>query len=147
MGRVGDRAVTLLVSLILASQVFAAETIDVYADRAMLERTALIRVPGVQLRTHIVDQAQSVDQLMTQSLAGFGRGAQITPDMFKRYVQTPVGRQHLQQLKAAWQIPFDAFNRGVRKVPAIVIDGRYVVYGTLDIRRVLLDVKAFRIRE
>ena len=49
-----------------------------------------------------------------------------------------------QQLAASYQGVLDAFSLGVTKVPAVVVDRRYVVYGEYDVGAALAKIAAYR---
>jgi integrating conjugative element protein (TIGR03757 family) len=44
----------------------------------------------------------------------------------------------------AWQGVTDAWRLGIAKVPAVVVDGRYVVYGEPDVAKATARIAAFR---
>ncbi|WP_233149324.1 TIGR03757 family integrating conjugative element protein [Herbaspirillum camelliae] len=49
-----------------------------------------------------------------------------------------------QQLATAYQGVADAWGLGIAKVPAVVVDRRYVVYGDPDIARAVARIHAYR---
>lgn len=49
-----------------------------------------------------------------------------------------------QQLADAYKGVTDAWRVGVAKVPAVVVDQRYVVYGDTDVTRALTRIQASR---
>ncbi|MBU9443767.1 TIGR03757 family integrating conjugative element protein [Burkholderia multivorans] len=49
-----------------------------------------------------------------------------------------------QQLADAYQGPTDAWRVGVTKIPAIVVDQRYVVYGDPDVAHAVARIQAYR---
>jgi integrating conjugative element protein (TIGR03757 family) len=67
---------------------------------------------------------------------------------------TALVRQHLaqnpetlKQLAASYQGVAEAFSLGVRKIPAVVVDRRYVVYGETDVQTALARIAIYRGRE
>jgi len=55
------------------------------------------------------------------------------------------GKETLQRrLGAAYQGVTDAWDLGVAKVPAVVVDRRYVVYGEPDVARAVARIDAYR---
>ncbi|SFT72402.1 TIGR03757 family integrating conjugative element protein [Paraburkholderia aspalathi] len=64
---------------------------------------------------------------------------------------TAIVQQRLKQhpdlqrdLASAYQGVADAWSLGIAKVPAIVVDRRYVVYGTSDVARAAARISAYR---
>ncbi|MCD9007482.1 TIGR03757 family integrating conjugative element protein [Luteimonas sp. XNQY3] len=49
-----------------------------------------------------------------------------------------------RRLADAWQDVADAWSLGVAKLPAVVVDRRYVVYGEPDTARAVARIEAFR---
>jgi integrating conjugative element protein (TIGR03757 family) len=49
-----------------------------------------------------------------------------------------------QRLAIAYQGVADAWSLGVTKVPAVVVDGHYVVYGESDVDRAIARIRAYR---
>jgi len=54
------------------------------------------------------------------------------------------GAELQRRLSAAYQGVADAWSLGVVKIPAVVIDRRYVVYGDSDVNRALARIDAYR---
>ena len=53
------------------------------------------------------------------------------------------GRQ-TRQLAAAYQGVVDPWNLGVTKIPAVIVDQHYVVYGDTDVAHALARIKEYR---
>ena len=49
-----------------------------------------------------------------------------------------------RRLVCAYQDVLDARRVGVRKIPAVVVDQRYVVYGEVDVKRALEDINRYQ---
>ncbi len=49
-----------------------------------------------------------------------------------------------QRLAAAYQGVTDAWSLGITKIPAVVVDRRFVVYGEPDLRRALAQIEHYR---
>jgi integrating conjugative element protein (TIGR03757 family) len=56
------------------------------------------------------------------------------------------GRGLEQRFATAYQGVIDAWSLGIAKIPAIVVDRRYVIYGETDIPRALARVEEYRRR-
>lgn len=52
-----------------------------------------------------------------------------------------------RRLAAAYQAAADAWSLGVTKIPAVVVDRRYVVYGGTDVAAALERIRAYRSNE
>lgn len=57
---------------------------------------------------------------------------------------TPAGAALMEQLAIAQQGNADAWSVGVSKVPAVVIDRRYVVYGQPDVTAAMQTINRAR---
>ena len=49
-----------------------------------------------------------------------------------------------RRLREAYQGVTDAWSLGITRIPAVVVDGRYVVYGEADVERALARIEAYR---
>ena len=61
-----------------------------------------------------------------------------------RRLATPAGRAALERIAAAAAGNALAGRLGIGKLPAVVVDGRYVVYGVRDVARAVERVEAWR---
>jgi len=62
----------------------------------------------------------------------------------RRRMATPAGRAALARLASAAAGNALAGRLGIEKLPAVVVDGRYVVYGVRDVARAVERVAAWR---
>ena len=62
----------------------------------------------------------------------------------RRRVSSPAGRAALARIAAAAAGNALAGRLGIEKLPAVVVDGRYVVYGVRDVARAVERVEAWR---
>lgn len=85
--------------------------------------------PDVQV--FMLDEAQRLEQALFPSLAG---NEQQAEQQARQRMQQPDWKSVEARLSGAYQSLVTAWSLGVEKVPAVVIDGRYVVYGTTNIR-------------
>ncbi|TCL02177.1 TIGR03757 family integrating conjugative element protein [Sodalis ligni] len=51
------------------------------------------------------------------------------------------------QFSAAWQGVTNAWSVGIKKIPAVVVDSRYVIYGESDIDHAVARIQAYRNRQ
>lgn len=49
-----------------------------------------------------------------------------------------------QMLATAYQGTVDAWSVGVTKIPAVIVDGRYIVYGERDVERAVREIERYR---
>ncbi|EJX0634392.1 TIGR03757 family integrating conjugative element protein [Salmonella enterica] len=86
--------------------------------------------PGVQV--FVLDEAQRIEQMLFPSLAD---NEQQAEQQVRQRMQRPDWKTTEARLTGAYQALVTAWSLGVEKVPAVVIDERYVVYGTTDTRQ------------
>ncbi|EBL8291855.1 TIGR03757 family integrating conjugative element protein [Salmonella enterica] len=85
--------------------------------------------PGVLVQT--LENVQMLEQSLFPSLSSDPALAQ---QQIKQRMQKSDWQEQEARLTSAYQVLTDAYTLGIEKVPAVVFDGRYVVYGTTDIR-------------
>jgi integrating conjugative element protein (TIGR03757 family) len=76
----------------------------------------------------------------TQIEAGLSHGLASDPTRAAQQVQHKLraeGGQVSRRLSLAYQSVVEAWRVGILKVPAVVVDGRFVVYGDTDIAHAL----------
>ena len=71
-------------------------------------------------------------------------GARALAEAMRR-LETPAGRATLARLASAAAGNALASRLGIEKLPAVVVDGRYVVYGVRDVARAVERVQAWRL--
>ncbi|QGF91716.1 TIGR03757 family integrating conjugative element protein [Pseudomonas sp. CFSAN084952] len=99
-----------------------------------------VSVPtGVRI-THLDDQ-QRLEELLSQQLPNDQRQAEAT---IQRYLATPVGKRLQSDLVQAQQGITDAWSVGVEKIPAVVVDRRYVVYGEAEVAKAIAQIDRAR---
>ncbi|EKJ8514525.1 TIGR03757 family integrating conjugative element protein [Pseudomonas aeruginosa] len=95
-------------------------------------------------RVLLLDAQEHLEEQLTAALPQDPQQAQAA---FKRLLQSPEGRRLQAELVTAQQDVADAWSLGVEKIPAVVVDRQYVVYGEPDVPRALeLIAKARRSR-
>lgn len=78
-----------------------------------------------------LDDQQRIEEELSKKLPPNPHQAALAA---RQLMSTPAGAALMQQLAAAQQGNADARSVGVAKVPAVVVDRRYVVYGQPDVR-------------
>ena len=81
------------------------------------------------------------DQQRLEQLPNDQRQAEAT---IQRYLATPAGKRLQSDLVQAQQGITDAWSVGVEKIPAVVIDRRYVVYGEADVAKAIAQIDRAR---
>ncbi|CAK1313958.1 integrating conjugative element protein, PFL_4709 family [Burkholderia pseudomallei] len=81
----------------------------------------------------------------TQIEATLSQGLPANPSEAAAEVRERLGNSAVtQQLTAAYQGVTDAWRIGVTKIPAVVVDQRYVVYGDPDVAHAVARIQAYR---
>lgn len=96
--------------------------------------------PGITVKVFKLDEAQRL-------LSDLSANLPTDPSQ-----AAAVARQRLAQggtnwqarMKQASQVVTDAWSLGITKVPAVVVDGRYVVYGETDVGKALQLIDQYR---
>ncbi|MFC6298161.1 TIGR03757 family integrating conjugative element protein [Pseudomonas sp. CCM 7893] len=115
----------LLTSLLAASTAVQAETWVITNQAHPVSAPA-----GV--RTIRLDDQQRLEEQLTAQLPADPRQAEAT---IQRYLASPAGKRLQSDLAQAQQGVTDAWSLGVEKLPAVVVDRRYIVYGEPDVAK------------
>jgi len=83
-------------------------------------------------RIILLDDQQRLEEQLSRELPADPRQAEAT---IQRYLASPAGRRLQNDLALAQQGVTDAWSLGVEKLPAVVVDRRYVVYGEPDVTK------------
>jgi integrating conjugative element protein (TIGR03757 family) len=126
-------AVCAVCALVAATSVLAAE-VRVFTDRHHpIEAHAGVRV--VEL-----DDAARIESALAADLPS--DPAEAAAVVQQRLRDGGDALQH--RLADAYQDVTDAWGLGVTKIPAVVVDRRYVVYGETNVSRALARIEAYR---
>ncbi|SFY32004.1 integrating conjugative element protein, PFL_4709 family [Azotobacter vinelandii] len=90
-----------------------------------------------------LDEQQRLEDLLSRSLPDDPEQAARAA---QRVMNSPQGQRLQQELAKAQQDLTDAWSVGVAKIPAVVVDRRYVVYGQPDVAAALRLIEARRTR-
>jgi integrating conjugative element protein (TIGR03757 family) len=127
-------AITLLALSALAATKILAADVRVFTDRLHpVDAPADVRV--VEL-----DAAARVESALAADLPS--DPAEAAAVVQQRLSDGGDALQH--RLADAYQDVTDAWSLGVAKIPAVVVDRRYVVYGETDVARALARIEAYR---
>ncbi|QLG94795.1 TIGR03757 family integrating conjugative element protein [Pseudomonas yamanorum] len=84
------------------------------------------------VRTIRLDEQQHIEEQLSRQLPADPRQAEAT---IQRYLSSPAGKRLQNDLAQAQQGVTDAWSLSVEKLPAVVVDRRYVVYGEPDVAK------------
>ena len=123
----------LFVALTLGANAFATEVWVITDQHRPVKAGAHVRVIHLDVTAQL--QAQLTRELPTDSK----RAAAIVQQRLRD------GGDDLQRRFAvAYQGLTDAWRLGISKIPAVVVDQRYVVYGESDVDRAVADIARYR---
>lgn len=100
----------------------------------------LTSVPA-DVRVIKLDDQQRIEEQLSSKLPSNQHQAALAA---RQLMGTPAGAALMQKLAAAQQGNADAWSVGVSKVPAVVVDRRYVVYGQPDVAAAIQTIKQAR---
>ena len=84
----------------------------------------------VGVRVILLDEQQRLEEQLSRSLPADPRQAAAAA---QRFLASPDGKRLQVDLAKAQQGTADAWSAGVEKLPAVVVDRTYVVYGEPDV--------------
>lgn len=88
-----------------------------------------------------LDDQQRIEAQLSQKLPPNPHQAALAA---RHLMSTPAGAALMQELAVAQQGAADAWSVGVKKVPAVVIDRQYVVYGQPDVTAAIQSIAQAR---
>ena len=125
----------------LASMAFTFLSATAHAETWVItDQAHPVSVPtGVRIIR--LDDQQRLEELLSQQLPNDQRQAEVT---IQRYLASPAGKRLQSDLGQAQQGITDAWSVGVEKIPAVVVDRRYVVYGEADVAKAIAQIDRAR---
>lgn len=93
------------------------------------------------VRTIRLDDQRRLEEQLTGQLPADPRQAEAA---IQRYLASPAGKRLQSDLAQAQQGVTDAWSLGVEKLPAVVVDRRYVVYGEPDVAKAVALIERAR---
>ncbi|CAD0264617.1 conserved exported hypothetical protein [Pseudomonas veronii] len=125
----------------LASMAFTFLSATAHAETWVItDQAHPVSVPtGVRIIR--LDDQQRLEELLSQQLPNDQRQAEVT---IQRYLASPAGKRLQSDLVQAQQGITDAWSVGVEKIPAVVVDRRYVVYGEADVAKAIAQIDRAR---
>ncbi|WP_169878394.1 TIGR03757 family integrating conjugative element protein [Pseudomonas proteolytica] len=125
----------------LASTAFTFLSATAHAETWVItDQAHPVSVPN-GVRIIRLDDQQRLEEMLSQQLPNDQRQAEAT---IQRYLATPAGKRLQSDLVQAQQGITDAWSVGVEKIPAVVVDRRYVVYGEADVAKAIAQIDRAR---
>ena len=89
-----------------------------------------VTTDSVGVQVHILEDISQLENTLFSNLSDIPAQAE---QQAKAYMQQPDWKKQEARLTRAYQELTDAWTLGITKVPAVVFDNTFVVYGTTDI--------------
>lgn len=123
-----------LAILLFVSGISQAET------WAVTDRSVPVNAP-TNTRVILLDDQQRLEELLSNELPANPSQAAAT---VQSYLTSPAGRRLQRDLNHAQQGVTDAWSLGIEKIPAVVVDRQYVVYGETDVTKAVERINQAR---
>ena len=124
----------LLLSLLMLPAIALAETL-VFTDKLHPISSA------TGARLVLLDQQHHLETELSRALPS---DPQQAAAIIQNRLNSPSGKRLQSDLAKAQQDLTDAWSMGIEKIPAVVVDRRYVVYGEPDVAKALELIKRAR---
>lgn len=92
-------------------------------------------------RVIVLDEQQRLEDHLTSRLPSHPTQVAAT---IQAYLASPEGTRFQHELIQAQQGITDAWSLGVEKIPAVVVDRRYIVYGEADVAKAIALIDSAR---
>lgn len=96
---------------------------------------------SAEVRVILLDKQEYLEEQLSQELPVDSNQAATT---IQRYLSSPAGKRLQTDLTQAQQDITDSWSLGIEKIPAVVVDRRYVIYGETDVAKAVARVNQFR---
>lgn len=100
-----------------------------------------VSAPAPSTRIILLDDQQRLEEKLSTQLTA--DPSQVTATI-QHYLSTPPGKRLLTDLVHAQQGITDAWSLGIEKIPAVVVDRRYVIYGETDVAKAVERINQAR---
>ena len=124
----------VLAILLFVSGISQAET------WAVTDRSVPVNAP-TNTRMIFLDDQQRLEQLLSNELPTNPSQAAAT---IQSYLTSPAGRRLQRDLTQAQQGIAHAWSLGIEKIPAVVVDRQYIVYGETDVTKAVERINQAR---
>ncbi|MGJ8517621.1 TIGR03757 family integrating conjugative element protein [Carnimonas bestiolae] len=84
-----------------------------------------------------MDRGEALDREISE---GLPNDSDAASRVMATRMKTPAFQEHAEALKEAYTGLTRAWQLGIQKLPAVVVDQQYVVYGESDVRRALAEI-------
>lgn len=123
-----------LMSLLLGSVGLQAETLVITDQTVPMTLSSDARVI-------LLDDLQQFEDQLSEEIS---TARHQTPETTQRNISSTAGRNLQNGLVQAHQGVTDAWSLGIIKIPAVVVDRRYVIYGETDVAKAIERINQFR---
>ena len=117
----------MTISLLVGISCYAQDRIDIYTASFLPVTVTDI---GADVSVVLLDSDKSSLGFFNEQLPSNEKAA---IEEFFRLMDTPAGKDAINDLKSNTFSKFEAFSIGIKKIPAIVFDDTYVVYGVFNL--------------
>ena len=107
-----------------------AGQIDVFFDSTTQQPRQSLTMPGYKVTVYQLDKSEALKAELNEKIPA---NLDDAAAFMRNYSNSVEGRRVVQSIVDGYQGVGKAFSLGVKRLPAVVIDERYVVYGTVDI--------------
>ncbi len=135
MGVTISRVVMMVVFTLNTCSAIAQETVLVEVFyRSSMHSEPQSRVPGADITPWNLDKPKLIKR-QKPSITGTERDVR---EKVSDWLASTKGKAHLAAARESYRGFGQAMRYRIKKVPAIVLDGRQVVYGTTNVRKALM---------
>lgn len=128
------QAITLIPPSLVLSLAFISITTITQAQTWVITAQAHPIISPGPARIILLDQQQHLESELSRALPTDPHQAAA---VIQNRLNTPSGKRSQADLAKAQQDLTDAWSIGITKIPAVVVDRRYVVYGEPDVAKAL----------
>ncbi|WP_296180328.1 TIGR03757 family integrating conjugative element protein [Pseudomonas sp. UBA1879] len=93
------------------------------------------------VRVIFLDEQERLEEQLTQQLPS---NLSQAPETIQSYLSSSAGINFQHDLTQAQQGTTDAWSLGIEKIPAVIVDRRFVVYGEADVKAAVEKIERFR---
>jgi integrating conjugative element protein (TIGR03757 family) len=127
----------VLVALLGAPGAVAQTTIEIFSDSPLMAPTMSNAVVRVFDLSHVA--------AVKKNLPRFSPDQALATVQAKAWLDSPAGKAHKDDVKAAYAGHAKMIQYGLQKIPAIVFEqGKFVIYGTTDLHQAVADYDQYR---
>ena len=118
--------------LLFAGPYTFAQEVWVFTD----QHHTVFAVPE-QARVFELDQTQQIENALSEGLSA-------DQAYSAKFARSRLNTNTHRQLAQAYQGNVDAWTLGIQKIPAVVVDRKYVIYGESNVTRAISRIQTYR---